>query len=69
VHPHTSDSISTPQKLEKLPDSPSGPVKWTPDMPDSCRSHVDALRVFTDMQSVAHDMITTANTSEAISKC
>jgi len=61
------ETVSIPRKRAKPPDSPSGPAKWTPDVPDGCRSHADAPRVCTDVQSVAHETVTAENEARNVS--
>jgi len=50
------DSISTPQKHGKPPDSPIGPAKWCLHKPNSCSGHMDGSTAHTDVQSIRNDV-------------
>jgi len=64
---NTPEIVSIPRKREKPPDSPVEAAKWTPDVPDGCRSHADASRVCTDAQSIAHEMVMAENEARNVS--
>ena len=64
---NTPDSISTPRKREKPPDSPIGPAKRRPHEPNGCSGHTDGSTARTDVQSVGNDAETTVNATEIVS--
>ena len=45
---NTPEDVSIPRNEQKLLNSPIGTTRWTPDEPNGCGSHADALIVRTD---------------------
>ena len=62
-----TEIISSPRKRPKPPDLPSGPAKWTPDVPDGCRSHADTSSVHMDAYCIGNDTTTAVNAPENVS--
>ena len=66
---NAKETISTPRKRPKPPDSPSRSAKWTPDEPDGCGSHADASSVRTDAHCGGNETETAANETERVRTC
>ena len=60
------ETVRTPQKRAKLPDSPMETAKRQPDEPNSCRSHVDGPSVRMGVESVGNDTETAAEEVETV---
>jgi len=63
---NAKETVSTPRKRPKPPDSPSRSAKWTPDEPDGCGSHADASSVRTDAHCGGNETETAANETERV---
>ena len=61
------DSISTPRKREKLPDSLVSTTRWTPDEPNGCRNRTDASTGPMDVPCVETHTKNPTNTPEIVS--
>ena len=60
------ETVRTPQKQAKPPDSPMETAKWHPDEPNGCGSHANGPSVCTGMQSVGNDAETAAEEAETV---
>ena len=47
-----AETVSKPQKKDKLPDSPSQSARMPPDEPDGCGNHPNTLSVHMDAYSI-----------------
>jgi len=57
------ETVSIPQRRQKPPDSSSRATRRTPNVPNTCGSHADMLSMYSDVQSVAHEMEMKQNVS------
>ena len=60
--------IRTSPNQSKLQDSPTGPVKWTPDKLDGLRNPTDVLSICTDAYIIGNRTETAEEEAETINK-
>jgi len=60
------ETVSTPRKESKRPNSPEETARWCPDEPNGCRSHTDVLSMHTDTHCGGKEMETAENKAETV---